>query len=266
EESILKRAKVLANILIDKFKYVDIKVDISETNELSFGVNSDVDFSNTRPDGFALIGEYTKVSSWVDLLSQFIILAYDLDSDTLSDLARKDYSIPNADRVYISNDDRKLRKAKQIENSGIYYETNLSANNIVSFIKDLMIQIKLDADDFSFSLSEAPFSINDENTWAEGMIPVAKLFYNLIEDLICKSKISSDEIEKLKEKGYTKSLFIATDYPAIANNITDNMGNSTHKRYRAKALSFNDTDIFVSTQFFESDREAVIEWYKSHLD
>lgn len=266
EESILKRASVLANILIEKFRYVDIKVDISEINELSFGVNSDVDFSNTRPDGFALIGEYTKVSSWVDLLSQFIVLAYDLDSDTLSDLARKDYSIPNADRVYISNDNRKLRKAKQIENSGIYYETNLSANNIVSFIKDLMIQIKLEADDFSFSLSEAPFSINDENTWAEGMIPVAKLFYNLIEDLIYKSKISSDEIEKLKEKEYTKSLFNATDYPAIANNITDNMGNSTHKRYRAKALSFNDTDIFVSTQFFESDREAVIQWYKSHLD
>ena len=178
---------------------------------------------------------------------------------------KKDYSIPNADRTYISNDERKLRKAKQIENSGIFFEANLSANGIVSFIKDLMIQINLDSEDFSFSLSEAPFNINDENTWAEGMLSVAKLFYNLLEDLIGKSKISSDEIEKLKNNEYTKSLFNATDYPAIANNTTDNMGNSSRKRYRAKALNFKGTDIFVSTQFFESDRESVIEWYKNHL-
>lgn len=55
-----------------------------------------------------------------------------------------------------------------------------------------------DADDFSFSLSEAPFSINDENTWAEGMIPVAKLFYNLIEDLIYKAILIV--ISKLQSK------------------------------------------------------------------
>ena len=89
EESILKRAKVLANILIDKFKNVEIHTDVSETNELSFGENSDVDFTDKRPDGFVLIGEYTKVSSWVDLLTQFLNLAFDLDSDTIRDLAKK---------------------------------------------------------------------------------------------------------------------------------------------------------------------------------
>lgn len=98
------------------------------------------------------------------------------------------------------------------------------------------------------------------------MLPVAKLFYNFIEELIKNSKISSDEIENLKTKSFTNALFKATDYPAVANNVTDNMGNSTHKRYRSKALSFNDSDIYISTQFFESDRDAVIEWYKNHLN
>lgn len=125
--------------------------------------------------------------------------------------------------------------------------------------------MNLDVDDFYFTLSEVPFDINDESTWIEGLLPVAKLFYNLIDDLISKSSISASEIEKLKTKEYTKLLFQATDYPALANSRTDNMGNSSQKRYRAKALNFEGTDIFVSTQFFDSDRDAVIEWYKSHI-
>lgn len=224
-----------------------------------------MDFSDTKPRGFLFVGEYTKVSSWGDLLTKFVGTAYDLNSDLISDLAVKNYSIPNATRVYITNDDRQLRKAKQVENSGIFYETNLSANNIISFVKDLLLKMNLEVEDFSFLLSEIPFDINDEATWGEGLIPVAKLFYNLLEDLIAKSKITLEEIEKLKTKEYTKCLFQSTDYPAIANDRSDNMGNSTQKRYRVKALNFNGCDIYISTQFFDSNREAVIEWYKEHM-
>ncbi len=115
----------------------------------------------------SFVGEYVKVLSWVDLLAKFINIAYDLDAETFNDLAAKDYSIPYADRIYISNDERKLHKARQIDNSGIFYETNLSSNNIISFIKDLLLRMKLEIDDFNFSLSEAPFDVNDENTWIE---------------------------------------------------------------------------------------------------
>ena len=52
---------------------------------------------------------------------------------------------------------------------------------------------------------------------------------------------------------------------SIASNRDDNIGNSSQKRYRVKPLTINGLDIYVSTQFFDSDREAVIEWYKSHL-
>ena len=48
------------------------------------------------------------------------------------------------------NDERKIRKPKQIDNSGIYFEANLSANGIISFIKDLLAKLQLDTDDFSF--------------------------------------------------------------------------------------------------------------------
>ena len=165
----------------------------------------------------------------------------------------------------ISNDERKIRKPKQIDNSGIYFEANLSANGIISFIKDLLAKLQLDTDDFSFSLSGVPFDIDNEDTWAEGLIPVAKLFYNFVEDLVKKGLIGSTELESLKTKEYTKQLFKATDYPAIANSRTDNMGNSLQKRYRTKSINFNGTEIYVSTQFFDSDRDAVIDWYRRHL-
>lgn len=140
----------------------------------------------------------------------------------------------------------------------------MSIIKVESIIKDLLSKMNLDTEDFSFSLAEVPFDINDESTWGEGLIPVAKLFYYFVEDLVSKSNIAAEEVENLKTKEYTKSLFHATDYPAIANNRNDNMGNSTQKRYRAKALRFNGIDIYISTQFFDSDRDAVIEWYKSH--
>lgn len=135
EDAILNRAKALSNILIGEFEYIEKHADVVETNELSFGVDSGINFSNTKPEEFSFVGEYIKVSSWADLLAKFITIAYDLDTETFHDLAKKDYSIPYADKIYISNDERKFRKARQIENSGIFYETNLSSNNIISFIK-----------------------------------------------------------------------------------------------------------------------------------
>lgn len=264
KSTILNRANNLIDILLEKFKYVEIHSDKNIKNELGFDLNSDIDFSNTKPIAFSFDGEFIKVKNWVDLLTKFIGIAYDLDTVLFVDLAKQDYSIPNATRVYISNDDSKLRKPKEIENSGIYFEANLSSNRVLSFIKVLLIKMGIDIDKFSFELSEEVFDINDEASWGEGFIPVAKLYYNLVENLIISSKISSDEIEKLKTKKYTKSLFPLTDYPAIANNINDNKGNSTHKRYRSQSLNFNGVEIYISTQFFENDRDAIIEWYKKH--
>ena len=264
EKAILHRAEVLASLLIKQFNYEDIHSDSIDNNDSGFSLDSGLNLTNTKPDSFTFVGEYTKVSSWAEVLAKFMAVAYELDTPLLSDLAAKNYIIPNASNVYISNDKRKMRKAKEIDRSGIFYESNLAANTIVSFIRDILHQMELELDEFTFTLSEVPFDINDESTWAEGMIQVAKLFFNLVNDLIERDLLTESEVEKLKTKEYTKSLFQATDYPAIANKRTDNMGNSTQKRYRAKTVSYKGNDIYISTQFFDSDREAVIKWYKEH--
>lgn len=264
EDSILKRANSLSEKLIKIFNYEDIHLDKREVRSL-YSVNDERDFSNTKPDGLYFLGEFLKVSSWVDMLTKFIDVAYELNTDLIRELANEDYSISMASSTYISNDKEKTRKGKQIGSSGIYFETNLSANGILSFIGDLLMKLDLGPEDFCFSLSKIQFDINDENTWDEGNIAVAQLFYNLTANLIERNSISSAEIEKMKTKEYTKSLFPSSDYPAFASNRTDNMGNSSHIRYRASPLKFEGLSIFVSTQFFDSDRETVIKWYKEHL-
>ena len=265
EDAILHRAKVLAARLIEEFNYEDIRSDFMGDSDSGFSLDSGLNLTNTKPSSFSFSGEYTKVTSWAEVLTKFMTVAYDLNTALLSDLAAKDYMIPNATNVYITNDKRKLRKGKEIDRSGIYYESNLSANTTISFIRDMMVQMDLESEEFTFTLSEVPFDINDENTWAEGMLSVASLFYNFMADLIDRGLLGETEVKKLKTKEYTKSLFATTAYPAIADKRTENMGNSTQKRYRAKALSFQGTDIYISTQFYESDRDAVIEWYKRHL-
>lgn len=61
EDSILNRAKVLSNILIGEFEYIEKHADVIEKNELSFGVDSGINFSNTKPEEFSFVGEYVKV-------------------------------------------------------------------------------------------------------------------------------------------------------------------------------------------------------------
>lgn len=73
-------------------------------------------------------------------------------------------------------------------------------NSLILLMIWIQIKLKLEIDDFSFSLSDAPFDINDENTWAEGLLPVGKLFFNFMEDLINKSIITVSEMEQLKTK------------------------------------------------------------------
>ena len=156
EKTILHRAKILASLLIKTFNYDNIHSDALGTTDTVLSLDSGINLTNTKPEGFSFVGEYTKVCSWAEVLSKFMAVAYDLDTELFLYLASNNYSIPNAVNVYISNDKRKFRKSREIDKSGIYYESNLSANTIASFIRDLMQRMNLENEDFMFTLSEIP--------------------------------------------------------------------------------------------------------------
>ena len=117
EKTILHRAKILASLLIKTFNYDNIHSDALGTTDTVLSLDSGINLTNTKPEGFSFVGEYTKVCSWAEVLSKFMAVAYDLDTELFLDLASNNYSIPNAVNVYISNDKRKFRKGREIYKS-----------------------------------------------------------------------------------------------------------------------------------------------------
>lgn len=150
--AILKRAERLSSIIMECFRLpkliLDSKPVVIENNK--HNAMDGADLSNTKPTSFILLGENVIVSSYSDMLQKIIKLLYVTDDKIMQKLATSNYKIPNATRIYLSLDKSKLRKPIEIENTNIYFETNLSANNIMSFIKELLSEYDLSNDDFTF--------------------------------------------------------------------------------------------------------------------
>ena len=75
---------------------------------------------------------------------------FDLDPSVMDRLAKNKFRLTLSERIYITTDPTDVRKAREIGNSGIFYETNLSAATILSFIECLIEKYGLDPDDFEF--------------------------------------------------------------------------------------------------------------------
>lgn len=107
------------------------------------------------------------------------------------------------------------------------------------------------------------FKINDESTYFS--LKVGTLAYELFKNIFDLGNISADEITKLKKKEYSNQLFSKTDYPILAGNRDDNMVNSNVIRYRKDPIIFNGKSIYITTQWFEENRNDLISWYRKHL-
>lgn len=154
EESILLRAEALTNTVLDIFSFEIVSFATQPVKEegKTFNVDSGLDFVNTKPVAFNFYGENVKVSNYAEMLSKFIGLLNDLDSKRFEELAKSKLKVTSSDRVYVTFDIKDLRRPKEINNSGIYYETNLSSNSICHFIKTLIECFELDVNEFEFTI------------------------------------------------------------------------------------------------------------------
>ena len=156
KEVIEARANRLADIMIKHFSLPKLAVQINFKNlkddQLTF---NDLDkVRKTKPTSCICLGERIVVDSYADMLNKVISFLYDIDSKVLEVAGKENFKLPNADRIYITFDENLLRRAKEIKNSSIYFEANLSSTNILSFIREIFYLYNLSENDFIFYVEQ----------------------------------------------------------------------------------------------------------------
>ncbi len=91
-------------------------------------------FEYSKPTAFRLEGKEYQVSNWAILLKTFVQVIAKKHPGDLASLT----SIVGKKRPYFTTDRDLLRQAVQIPDSSIFYETNLSANNIVQLVYQVL--------------------------------------------------------------------------------------------------------------------------------
>ena len=91
-------------------------------------------FEYSKPTAFKFDGNEYQASNWAILLKTLIHVIAKKHPNDLANLT----TIAGKKRPYFSTDSDLLRKAAQISGSPIFYETNLSANNIVQLVYQVL--------------------------------------------------------------------------------------------------------------------------------
>ena len=152
-ESILKRAKKLAKYALNIFKIDKVEtlnVTKHTDNANIYNLDDQNIVSGTTPVSYTFYGENINVKSYVAMLVSVANLLYDLAPSVFENLAKEKYKLTTSGRVYVTTEETELRKGKEIGNTGLYFETNLSASVILQFIKSLIKKHDMDPDEFEF--------------------------------------------------------------------------------------------------------------------
>ena len=168
--------------------------------------------------------------------------------------------IQNANKYFGINQSL-YRKAKEVSD-GFYIETNLDSNTKIRVVKDAMNLLEIDPSEVLFVLDKS-FDIRDDATYSKKK--VGDLAYTLFYELLEKNKISDEEIENLMDKGYSHSLFYKLNYPVLSLS-RDNYAKGSTKRYYKEPIICNGTKLYITSQWFEEDRDAIIKYYYSQVE
>lgn len=264
EDSIVQRANILAKEIIELFPYQEIEKEDITKDELCFALSEDINYAGLKPKGLIYQREYLKASTWANLLSSFIELSYELYPKQITELAENNFILNNAKRVYMSTDQSKFRVHRQVENTKVFYETNLSANNIISFIRQVVMELKLDVDEFYIYLSNLPFNLKNSNTWDKENITVNNLLYEFIKDLVQRDRLSQKDIQELQKSRYSSQIVSNTVYPILTTDPQDYICEDHKNIYRSSTIKYDKNDYYVLSNIQETDRKSIIEWYAMH--
>lgn len=153
EDAIKERAARLSDKLVGDLKLpLNFKIASKQQTKESHTLIDGADLSGTKPTYFIFMGERREVSTYADVLIKTLEIFEELDSKKFSELAKINFKMPNGEKPCISYDRNLLRSYKEINNAGIYIETNHSANTIIKVLKLFFDEFSFDYDEFIFSV------------------------------------------------------------------------------------------------------------------
>lgn len=151
EEYIKERANRLAKIANKVFSYESTKV-IDLYDDEKYTLDDIERVPGTKPTSFSIAGEIVPVSSYADMITKTMNLLFSLEPKYLLELANSKFRMSQDGRIYISYNLNDLFKGKEIGNTGIYVEYNLSAKDVLTFLKKMLEIHSFETDDFFFTV------------------------------------------------------------------------------------------------------------------
>ena len=125
---------------------IDVNNSSAPNNNL-YSLNDN--FTYKKITGFVFLSNNISVTSWKQLLIKFVEKIYYLHNQEFDTII----SVSGKKRPYFTKNNNELRLPKKISNSDYFVETNLSANNIVSIVKDVLKVFNYEENDLEIRLS-----------------------------------------------------------------------------------------------------------------
>lgn len=251
-ETILNRADILSQWALRIWPAPYSSYEPQFTEEW-VALDDDYDFTNKTIIKINLLGDETPSDNVTDAYIKTLSALYLLDP----------VRFISEELPFISSSREGMRSPSEL-GKATYIETNMNSQRKISALRDIFRVFEIDASELSFLVSPnvSSFDINNESTYS---IPTTgQLAYELISYLITHNHLSDEEIGLMLTKEYARTQFKA-NYPILALSRSANMGNGTKYRYRKEPISRQGKDYFISTEWFESNRVDLVNWFKKHL-
>ena len=215
--------------------------------------DEEFDFSNKRIIKMTLFGDEIATTDVTDAYIKIHSAVYDFDP---------------AEYLRVINtvsDGGDIRCPYMVAN-GVYITTNISSQAKMANIQRLFEAFGFESKDLIFEVRDIPkalkFDISDEKTYC--VLKVGELAKRLIGKALVDRRITEEEIALLHDKNYSKRLFPQNYYPVLADSVDAHRGKSKTTRYYKDPVIIDGREIFVSSQWFEDDRDNLLEWYRNH--
>lgn len=112
------------------------------------------DFTFKRPTAFIFNGcAYTDLYNWAELYVQFVVCAAKINPTKLKQMAELPELISKQNKKYYSTDIKDFRRPAKIMND-FYVETNLSANDLVKRMMEILNHFQMKTSDITIYLRQ----------------------------------------------------------------------------------------------------------------